>query len=193
MTLLLAHGAGEVFGAFSSETFILRLGQQLLQLAPHLLFGVILASLLRTQVGQRWLLGCLAGSWPRSMPRAIVLGLVAPVGTLGGLPIATEMLRAGIRPSVVLCFLITAPLFMPWSLGYAADTLGLLNALLVVLGAGLLAFVTGGVARSLEHDPHAIPPHGATPTGSQLFTVMRTAACHSSGRVRKLVSRNVMA
>jgi uncharacterized membrane protein YraQ (UPF0718 family) len=181
MMLMLAHADGDVFVGFSGWTFILRFGQQLLQLAPHLLFGVILAGLLRTPVGQRWLVGCLDAAWPRSMPRAIVLGLVAPVGALGGLPIASEMMRAGIRPSVVLPFLVTAPLFMPWSFGYAADALGLLNALIVVLGGSLLAFFTGAVARAFEGAPRAMPLRSATPDKSQLFAALRAAANHSSG------------
>lgn len=181
MTLLLAHGDGEVFGEFSAWTFALRFGQQLLQIAPHVLFGVILAGLLRTRVGQRWLRGCFEGSWPRSALRAIVVGLVAPVGALGGLPIASEMLRAGVRPSVVVCYLVTAPLFVPWSFGYAAETLGVLNGLLVVFGAVVLAFVAGAAAGALERSRPEVPPQRASSDASQLLTALRATADHSSG------------
>ncbi len=181
MTLLLAHGDGDLFGDFSSWTFVLRFGEQVLHLVPYLLFGVLLAGLLRTNAGYQWLRGALDGPWSHSLPRAILLGLITPVGAVGGLPIASEMLRAGLRPSVVLGFLVTAPLFMPWSFGYAADALGLLNASLIVLGGALLAAIIGAVARPFEAARPPRPQPVATPKRSQLLAALRAAADHASG------------
>jgi hypothetical protein len=181
MTLLLAHGDGDVFGPFSGWAFLLRFGQYLLQTAPGLLTGVLLAGLLRTRAGRGWLLACLDGAPTRSMLRAAIIGLVAPVGALGALPIASEMLRARVRPSAILCFLVTAPLFMPWTFGHAADRLGLLNACLVLLGSVLLAFVTGLSARAWGCTTQAAPPADAVGPRSQLLVALRAAARLSAG------------
>lgn len=181
MNLMLAHGDGDIFGAFCWWTFLLRFGQYTVHMVPVLLTGVLLAGLLRTRTGRNWLLAGLDASPTPSMLRAAVLGLVAPVGALGALPIASEMLRARIRPSVVLCFLVPAPLFMPWSFGYAADSVGLVNASLVVSCAFFLALLVGAVARIAERSVGDTPPPAAVVEGSQLLGALRAAARISVG------------
>lgn len=173
MMPLLAHGD---FAPFSGWTFVLRFGQYLLQVGPGLLAGVLLAGVLRTRSGRGWLLACLDGPPSRSMLRAVLLGLVAPVGALGALPIASEMLRSRIRPSVVLCFLVVAPLFMPWSFGHAADKLGILNASLVLVSSALLALVVGTAVRPLERSRAGAPQLAEVAGGSQVLAALRAAA-----------------
>jgi len=175
--LLLAHGDGAVCGAFSGWTFILRFGQFLVNAAPTLLVGVLLAGWLCTRAGHAWLIASLDGPPRRSMLRAAVLGLVWPVGALGALPAATVMLRAGLRPSVAMGFLVTAPLFLPWSAGLLADQVGLLQTA-CVLGAGvLLALLVGASVRSAR--PCASVP--SQHAGSAVMTALRAAAHSVSG------------
>lgn len=181
MMPLLAHSAGDVFGPFSGWTFALRFGQYLLQAGPGLLAGVLLAGVLRTRNGRGWLLACLDGPPSRSMLRAVLLGLVAPVGALGALPIASEMLRSRIRSSVVLSFLVVAPLFMPWSFGHAADRLGIWGASLVLVSSALLALVVGAAVRPFERSHAEAPQQAEVAAGSQVLGALGAAARLCSG------------
>lgn len=181
MVFMLAHGDGDIFGSFSVWTFVLRFGQYLLQIAPHLLVGLALTGLLGTHVGNRWLHGCLNVPSNRAVPRAILLGLLMPVGSLGVLPIASQMLRAGIKPRTVMSFLVTAPMFMPWSFGYASDSIGIANTAMVVLGGTLIAYLVGATTNFWPRQANDISPESGGAQGSQLSQAVRLAAWHSSG------------
>jgi hypothetical protein len=179
--LLLAHGDGDVFGPFSAWTFLLRGGQALLQTAPTLLVGVVLAAFLETPTGRRWVHAFFSGpTWQRLM-RAALLGLATPVGAIGALPIASGLSRLGVSPAAVLAFVVTAPLFMPWSFGQAADTMGWTPIVIVVAASLLLAAAVGAVAVRLQRgtsQPHPAPPAN---TRSQLFIAAQIAARHCAG------------
>ncbi len=176
-SLLLAHGEGAVFGAFSGWTFILRFGQFLVNAAPTLLVGVLLAGWLCTRAGRAWLITCLDGSPLRSMLRAAILGIVSPVGALGALPAATVMLHAGLRPSVAMCFLVTAALFLPWSGGLLADQVGLLATACVLVAGVLLSLLVGASVGSAPRF-ESVPPKYA---GPEVITALRAAAHAVSG------------
>ncbi len=156
----------EAAAALYAWTFLLRFGQYLLLGAPGLLAGVLLAGWLRTPAAHGWLRACLDTAAPRAMLRAAVLGLLTPVTALGALPIADEMLRARIRPAAVVCFLVTAPLFMPWSFGHAADRLGLLSTALVLSVCLLVALSAGLAALWADHARGTRPRTGAAPSES---------------------------
>ena len=179
--LLLAHSNGDVFGTLCPWTFMLRFGQSLGDVAPGLLTGVLLAGMLQTPVASRWLRACLDTSLSRSMPRAAFLGLLTPVGALGALPIATQLLRARVRPSVVVCFLSTAGLLMPWSYGYAADEIGILNTSIVLVGGVLAALLAGAVVRLVEGTSRETLGPGPVMAGPQLIGALRAAARLSAG------------
>jgi len=195
----------EAAAALYAWTFLLRFGQYLLLGAPGLLAGVLLAGWLRTPAAHGWLRACLDTAAPRAMLRAAVLGLLTPVTALGALPIADEMLRARIRPAAVVCFLVTAPLFMPWSFGHAADRLGLLSTglvlsvcLLVGLSAGLAALwadqargtrprTRAAPGESVRTEPLPTsaasgesPPGGALPVGTAPTDAARTDTARTS-------------
>jgi uncharacterized protein len=96
----------------------LRFTQALIQAAPTILVGLVVAGIFRRLLGQantRRLFGC--GTW-RELPQAWLIGMLLPVCSLGVIPIAREMRRAGIRAGTILAFAMTAPLFNPLSLLY---------------------------------------------------------------------------
>ncbi len=181
MNPLLAHGLVEAFRPFCGWTFLLRCGEFLLMAAPGLVAGVLGAGLLRTRAGHNWVRACLGGERIRSMFRAALLGLIAPVGALGALPIAGELLRAGLRPGVVLCFLITAPLLMPWSFGHAADRIGVGNAALVLLSGVGLALLVGASVRGPARAADAARTGAPPPAGSEVLRALRGSAGHCVG------------
>ena len=178
MNHLLAHGDGDIFGPFSVWTFVLRFGEMASQSAPTLLTGLLLAGALRTRLGQAWLSSVVSGTPGRSLLRASIFGVIAPVGALGALPVATEMVRANVRPGHVLCFLVVAPLFMPWSVGYAGDGLGLTNAIFILIGSIALAYALGLIVQVFAKRPSPIPHNPQSGHQSQLTVAVRAAAGH---------------
>lgn len=181
MNHLLAHGGGDIFGPFSVWTFVLRFGEIASQSAPTLLTGLLLAGALRTRLGQAWLSSLVSGAPSRSLLRASIFGVIAPVGALGALPVATEMVRANVRPGNVLCFLVVAPLFMPWSVGYAGDSFGLTNTIFILLGGVALAYALGLVVNVFAKRPSPIPHDSPSKHQSQLIVAVRAAAGHCAG------------
>lgn len=178
---LLAHGGGDIFGPFSPWTFVLRGGQSLLQSAPTLLVGVVLAALIETPTGRRWIQAVFSGPpWQRWV-RAALLGLVTPVGALGALPIAIGLSRLGVHPALVLSFLVTAPLFMPWSFGQAADTMGWRPVVIVIAASLLLAAGVGAVASIFQRATSKTCPAPANNDRSPLIITVRNAAHHCAG------------
>jgi uncharacterized membrane protein YraQ (UPF0718 family) len=96
----------------------LRLVEAFLQATPTILVGLLVAGILRRLLGHdgtRRLFGC--GTW-RELPQAWLIGMLLPVCSLGVIPIAREMRRAGIAGGTILAFAISAPLFNPLSILY---------------------------------------------------------------------------
>lgn len=97
---------------------LLRVAQALIESAPTLLVGLLVAGIFRRLLnpdGTRRLFG--SGTW-RELPQAWLLGMLMPVCSLGVIPIAREMRRARISGGTTLAFAMTAPLFNPLSLLY---------------------------------------------------------------------------
>ena len=97
---------------------LLRLLQSVLEGAPTLLVGVLLAGVFRHMLhasGTRRIFG--HGTW-RCLPQSWALGMLLPVCSLGVIPIAHEMRKAGVSTGAILAFALTAPLFNPLSLLY---------------------------------------------------------------------------
>lgn len=96
----------------------LRFAQALLQAAPTILIGLVVAGVLRRLLGYdgtRRLFG--DNSW-RSLPQAWAVGMLLPVCSLGVIPVLREMRRAGVSGGAILAFGLTAPLFNPISVLY---------------------------------------------------------------------------
>lgn len=86
--------------------------------APTILVGLVVAGIFRRLLGHehtRRLFG--VGTW-RELPQAWLLGMLLPVCSLGVIPIARELRRAGLSGGTILAFAMTAPLFNPVSILY---------------------------------------------------------------------------
>jgi uncharacterized membrane protein YraQ (UPF0718 family) len=97
---------------------LLRFLQAFLQATPTILVGLFVAGICRRLLGHtgtRRLFG--SGTW-RELPQAWLIGMLLPVCSLGVIPVAREMKRAGIAGGTILAFAMTAPLFNPVSILY---------------------------------------------------------------------------
>ena len=114
---LLADGPGYTgFFADLDTTFwsgVLRIASAMVAAAPFLVAGVFAAGILRGMVGAertRSILG--VGHWSGPF-RAWGLGVLLPICSLGALPVARELRRAGIPSGTVLSFVLVAPVLNP--------------------------------------------------------------------------------
>ncbi len=97
---------------------ILRFCQTLLESAPTILVGLLITGVLRRLFGYsatRRMFG--HGTW-RALPQAWLIGMLLPVCSLGVIPLARELRKAGLSGGTILAFAMTAPLFNPLSLFY---------------------------------------------------------------------------
>ena len=97
---------------------VLRIAQAMVAAAPFLVAGVIVAGILRGMVGAertRRILG--VGHWSGPL-RAWGLGIMLPICSLGALPVARELRRAGVPSGTVISFVLVAPVLNPVSIIY---------------------------------------------------------------------------
>ncbi len=124
---------------------VLRSAQALIQSVPTLLVGLVVAGIFRRLLGQantRRLFGCGTG---RELPQAWLVGMLLPVCSLGVIPVAREMRRAGVSPGAILAFALTAPLFNPMSMLYGL-TLSEPSVILVFAFASMVVVTGVGAA-----------------------------------------------
>ena len=97
---------------------VLRILQAMVGAAPFLVAGVCAAGILRGMIGAeraRTLLG--VGHWSGPL-RAWGLGILLPICSLGALPVARELRRAGVPSGTVISFVLVAPVLNPVSIIY---------------------------------------------------------------------------
>lgn len=97
---------------------VLRFTQALLAASPTIVVGLFVMAVFRRLMGYesvRQLFG--STSW-RALPQAWGVGMLLPVCSLGAIPIAREMRKAGISGGTILAFALAAPLFNPLSVLY---------------------------------------------------------------------------
>jgi uncharacterized protein len=97
---------------------LLRSAQAAVSSAPTILVGLMVAGIFRRLLAQentRRLFG--GGTW-RELPQAWLVGMLLPVCSLGVIPVAREMRRAGVSAGAILAFALTGPLFNPLSMLY---------------------------------------------------------------------------
>lgn len=145
---LFAHDSGPTGSGFDVLAMgagaALRVAQALLEAAPYLLIGAAVAGVLRGMVGAAALRSFFGkGHWSAAF-RALGVGFLLPLSSLGVLPVAHELRRAGVPRSAVLTFSLAASLLNPLSVVYGLTlvepgsmALILLASLVVAVGAGL--------------------------------------------------------
>lgn len=97
---------------------VLRMCEAVVAAAPFLLAGLLAAGLLRGIVGGDRIRSALGvGHWSGPL-RAWALGVLLPICSLGALPVARELRRAGVPSGTVLSFVLVAPVLNPVSIIY---------------------------------------------------------------------------
>lgn len=152
--------------------------------APTVLCGLVVAAVIRELFGPaltRRLLA--AGSW-WSLVRAWLLGMLLPVCSIGAIPVALELRRAGLAGGAVLAFAVSAPLFNPISLLYGLT----LSHPLVIVGfalASMAVVTTVGLAwerlGGAENAPPAVDEPRIPPGWRRAVALLLAAAREAAG------------
>lgn len=144
---LFADGPGYTgFFADFHTTFwsgVLRIGYAMVAAAPFLVAGVFAAGILRGMVGAsrtRSILG--VGHWSGPF-RAWGLGVLLPICSLGALPVARELRRAGVPSGTVLSFVLVAPVLNPVSIIYGLSHIEPITLLYFAVGTFVVSVGIG--------------------------------------------------
>ncbi len=111
--------------------------QGLVQAAPTLLVGLLIAAVLRFYLGTSGTRRLFGGQSLRSLPQSWLIGMLLPVCSIGVIPVLREMHRAKVRPGAMTAFALSAPLFNPLSLLYGLT----LSRPIVVIAFALASLV----------------------------------------------------
>jgi uncharacterized membrane protein YraQ (UPF0718 family) len=111
---------------------LLRVTQMLVLASPYLLFGALMAGVLRAFVEPDTLKRAFSSGkgWLRLGAFAALL----PWCSLSVLPVGRQLWRAGVNRRRLLVFLMAAPIFNPLTIAYAFSTIDLFPALLLIAG-----------------------------------------------------------
>src|ERR1700674_4087725 len=123
---------------------VLRTGQIAVESSMTLLCGFLVAGVMRRMLGAEGTRRLFGGPGWKGLTRAWGVGTLLPVCSLGVIPIAREMRRAGVPSATVLAFVLAAPHINPLSLLYG---LTLSEPLVIICFAAfsLLIALTAGV------------------------------------------------
>ncbi|MEN0112040.1 MAG: permease, partial [Planctomycetota bacterium] len=162
---------------------LLRFGQATLAGAPTLLVGFVVAGVLRKLLGPIATRKAFGGDSWTSLPQAWLWGMLLPVCSLGVIPVAYELRRAGLSGGTILAFALTAPLFNPLSLLYGLTLSSpvvlvafALSSLLVVTAVGFLWDRWFPNTAAAPSDEPRVPPGLG-----RLAAVALAAARHAAG------------
>ena len=116
---------------------IVRFIQAIAEGSPTFLVGLVVAGVFRRLIGPEGTRKLFGGGTVRSLLQSWGIGMLLPVCSLGVIPVAYEMRRAGVSGGAILAFALTAPLFNPLSLLYGLT----LSAPIVIVAFALCSLL----------------------------------------------------
>ena len=143
---------------------IVRTGQTAIEASPTLLIGFAVAAVLRRMLGAAGTRRLFGGDGFAGLFRAWVIGSLLPVCSLGVIPVARELRRAGVPSHTVLAFVLAAPQLNPLSFLYGLTLSEPLVIVCYVVATMALAVAGGELWRRLFESRTDAGPPGDEPT-----------------------------
>ncbi|HEX4592338.1 MAG TPA: permease, partial [Gemmataceae bacterium] len=164
---------------------VLRTGQIAVESAMTLLCGFLVAGVMRRMLGAGGTRRLFGGAGWKGLLRAWAVGTVLPVCSLGVIPIAREMRRAGVPSGTIMAFVLAAPHINPLSLLYGLTLSEPLVIICFAVGSLVVALAAGLIwDQLLASDQDAAPPTDEpmpAPGLKRLAAVILAAARESVG------------
>ena len=162
---------------------LLRFGEAALAGAPTLLVGLFVAGVFRKLIGPETTFKLFGGTGWRSLPQSWLWGMLLPVCSIGVIPVAYELRRAGLRGGAILAFALTAPLSNPLSLLYGLTLSTPTVILAFAFGSLLVVTIVGLLWDRLfpNTEIDVIAPPSVPPGLKRMAAVALVAARHMAG------------
>jgi uncharacterized protein len=162
---------------------LLRTGQIAIEASMTLFIGLLVAGVMRRMLGVEGTRKLFGGKGWKGLIRAWGVGMLLPVCSLGVIPIAREMRRAGVPSGTILAFVLAAPHINPLSLLYGLTLSEPVVIVCFAVGSLVIALMSGAVwerffARESDDAPSGEEPTPA-PGLKRLLAVVITAARES--------------
>jgi uncharacterized membrane protein YraQ (UPF0718 family) len=161
----------------------MRTGQVTIESCATILCGLIVAGVMRKMLGTAGTRKLFGGPGWNGLFRAWAVGTVLPVCSLGVIPIAREMRRAGVRSATILAFIMAAPHINPLSFLYGLTMSEPVVIICFALGSLLIALFAGFVwDRFLASDRDFVQPVEETlpEPGMRRIAAVLVAAAHEA-------------
>lgn len=134
-------------------SILLRSGQTAVESSSTLFVGFLVAAVMRRMLGAEGTRKLFGGSGLSGLFRAWVIGSLLPVCSLGVIPVAREMRRAGVPSATILAFILAAPQLNPLSFLYGL-TLSEPIVIICFVIATMLIAIAGGELWKRVFDTH---------------------------------------
>src|ERR1700732_1663719 len=122
---------------------LLRSGQFAVESSATVLCGLVVAAVMRRMLGAEGTRRLFGGGGGNGLFRAWGVGTVLPVCSLGVIPIAREMRRAGVPSGTILAFVLAAPHINPLALLYGLTLSEPLVIVCFAMGSLIIALAAG--------------------------------------------------
>lgn len=132
---------------------VIRGGQAAIEGSSTLVAGFFIAAVLRVMVGMAGTRRLFGGEGLGGLFRAWVIGSLLPVCSLGVIPIARELRRAGVPSATVLAFVLAAPQLNPLSFLYGLTLSDPIVIISFVLATMILAILGGEIWKRVFETP----------------------------------------
>ncbi|WP_024852146.1 SO_0444 family Cu/Zn efflux transporter [Hydrogenovibrio kuenenii] len=124
-------------------TFIQNLWQTLAISAPWLIFGLIIAGIIKAKVSNKWVAKHLSGNGSTPVIKGALIGAPLPLCSCSVIPVATQLHRSGASKGATAAFLVSTPETGVDSISLSYALLGPFMAVIRPISAVLSAIVTG--------------------------------------------------
>jgi hypothetical protein len=142
---------------------VLRTGQVAVESSTTVLCGLLVAGVMRKMLGAEGTRRLFGGPGWKGLLRAWAVGTVLPVCSLGVIPIARELRRAGVPSSTILAFVLAAPHINPLSLLYGLTLSEPLVIICFAAGSLVVALLAGAAWDWLPAGKQDLAPSGDEP------------------------------
>lgn len=163
--------------------FALRFIQCLFEAAPFILAGLFIAAIFQRFFGAAQTRRLFGEGTKAALFRAWLIGMLLPVCSLGVIPVARELKKAGLAGGSIIAFAMSAPLFNPLSLLYGLTLSEPVTILAFAFFSLVIVTLVGTIWDKMFPTSNELPPEDQSiPHGiKRILSVGYSAAKEASG------------